>query len=68
MTRKSGDDYAARLYVAFELPDEAINWQTRLELGIARTLYGERVPDAALNYVWDNHQPINTVLPNVFTS
>jgi hypothetical protein len=67
MTRKSGDDYAARVYVAFELPDEAINWQTRLKLGIARTLYGELVPDAALNYVWDNRHPIGTVLPNAFT-
>jgi len=52
MAKKSGDDYAARVYVAFTL---------------ARTIYGDAVPDAALNYVWDNRYPIGTSRPNAYT-
>ncbi|TMW76683.1 DUF3047 domain-containing protein, partial [Thauera sp. UPWRP] len=25
------------------------------------------VPDAALNYVWDNRQPVGTLMPNAYT-
>jgi hypothetical protein len=60
MTRKSGDDYAARLYVAFDMPDSALSAGTRFKLGIARRLFGGQVPDAALNYVWDNRNPVGT--------
>lgn len=58
MTRKSGDDYAARLYVAFDLPDAAMSGGTRFKLGIAKRLFGAAVPDAALNYIWDNRNPV----------
>ncbi|MEJ7777231.1 MAG: DUF3047 domain-containing protein [Sphingomicrobium sp.] len=50
MTRKSGGDYAARLYVAFDMPDSALSAGTRIKLGIARRLFGSNVPDAALAY------------------
>jgi hypothetical protein len=58
MTRKAGDDYAARVYVAFDLPDAAMSEGTRFKLGLARRLFGAAVPDAALNYVWDNRYPV----------
>lgn len=58
MTRKAGDDYAARVYVAFDLPDAAMSGGTRFKLGLARRLFGAAVPDAALNYVWDNRHPV----------
>jgi len=67
MRRKSGDDYAARVYVAFRLPPEALSIMTRAKLRLARSLYGDAVPDAALNYVWDNRQPIGTHMPNAYT-
>lgn len=67
MARKSGDDYAARIYVAFDLPDERLTWGTRLKLALARRLYGDRVPDAAINYVWDNRYPIGTKMSNAYT-
>ncbi len=67
MARKSGDDYAARVYVAFKLPPSMIDFFTRTKLGLARALYGDAVPDAALNYVWDNRYPIGTHLPNAYT-
>ncbi|MEX2352697.1 MAG: DUF3047 domain-containing protein, partial [Gammaproteobacteria bacterium] len=64
MSRKSGDDYAARVYVSFQLPRSAINLATRIKLGLARTIYGDQVPDAAINYVWDNKHPVGTRKPN----
>lgn len=67
MTKKSGDDYAARVYVAFDLEDDALSWGTRLKLGLARNIYGDQVPDAAINYVWDNQQPIDYMQANAYT-
>ena len=67
MTRKSGDDYAARLYVAFDMPDRELSAGTRLKLGIARRLFGAQVPDAALNYVWDNRNPVGTRRNSAYT-
>lgn len=67
MTKKSGDDYAARLYVAFDMPDSAMTAGTRFKLGIARRLFGGNVPDAALNYVWDNRHPSGTRRKSAYT-
>lgn len=68
MARKAGDDYAARLYVAFQVPPKALGWATRAQLAIARQLYGPGVPDAALNYVWDNRHPEGHRAPNAYTA
>ncbi len=67
MTKKSGDDYAARLYVAYDMPDAALSAGTRFKLGIARRLFGANVPDAALNYVWDNRNPVGTRRKSAYT-
>ena len=67
MTRKSGDDYAARIYVAFDIPSSKLNFGTRLKLSLARRLFGQAVPDAALNYVWDNRNPIGTARRSPYT-
>lgn len=67
MATKQGDDYAARVYVAFSLPDSALSFGTRAKLGIARAIYGDQVPDAALNYVWDNTHAVGTRAANAYT-
>jgi hypothetical protein len=67
MKRKSGDDYAARVYVAFSLPPQDMGLIARLSLRAARRLFGDAVPDAAINYVWDNRYPVQTALPNAYT-
>jgi hypothetical protein len=68
MKRKSGDDYAARVYVAFSLPPESMSAMTRLSLSAGRRLFGQDLPDAAINYVWDNRYPVDTALPNAYTN
>ena len=67
MRRKSGDDYAARVYVAFRLPAGSLGAMNRLKLSLARGMFGTAVPDAALNYVWDNRQAVGTELPSSYT-
>lgn len=67
ITRKSGDDYAARVYVAFDMPKSALSAGTRLRLALARRLFGSAVPDAALNYVWDNRTPVGSWRRSAYT-
>jgi rSAM/selenodomain-associated transferase 2 len=66
--RKSGDDYAARVYVAFRYdPERAGIWErTRFEF--YRALYGEYPPGAVINYIWDSRLAKNTALPNAYTN
>lgn len=67
MTTKAGDDYAARVYVSFALPPSELDFLTRAKLKLARSIYGDEVPDAAINYVWDNRYPVGTRKPNAYT-
>ncbi len=67
MTRRRGDDYAARIYLAFDLPAAALSLTDKASLTLARAFYGNRVPDGALNYVWDNRHPVGTHMPNAYT-
>jgi hypothetical protein len=67
MTRKSGDDYAARMYIAFNVEDSALSASTRFKLRMARSLFGKGLPDAALVYVWDNTHPIGTARKSSYT-
>ena len=57
MNIKSGDDYAARVYLTFTVPPEQLGFATRTKLSLARSIYGNQVPDAAINYVWDSSWP-----------
>jgi hypothetical protein len=67
MTQRHGDDYAARLYASLALPEADMSLALRAQLSLARSIWGAAVPDAALNYVWDNRQPIGTERPNAYT-
>lgn len=67
MTAKSGDDFAARVYVFFDLPMEELTFAQRMRMLVARALHGSDVPTAALCYVWDNRHPIGTAMANPYT-
>ncbi len=67
MKTKVGDDYAARVYVALSIPTEKMSFVTRAKLKLGRAIFGDQVPDAALNYVWDNRYPVGTSMPNAYT-
>ena len=67
MTKKTGDDYAARVYLNFDVPSDQLDFGTRTKLALGRTLYGDHLPAAAINYIWDNRHPIGTLQNNVYT-
>lgn len=67
LSTKAGDDYAARVYLTFTLPPDELSFGTRAKLALARSIYGDQVPDAALNYVWDNKHPVGTLQDNAYT-
>jgi len=56
---KSGEDFAARVYVAFDIPDEELSKGDRAKLTIARAVQSF-VPAAAICYVWDNKHPVGS--------
>ncbi len=64
---KAGDDYPARIYVAFRYdPADATTWE-KTKYGAYRLLYGDYPPRAVLNYIWDNRLPPGTTLANAYT-
>ncbi|MDP1613171.1 MAG: DUF3047 domain-containing protein [Sulfuritalea sp.] len=67
MMQKSGDDYAARVYLSFDVAPERLGLGTRMGLALARSIHGDRVPDAAINYIWDNRHAVGTWQPNAYT-
>lgn len=67
MTERSGDDYAARLYLSITIPKEQQSLGLRMQLGLARSIWGDQIPDGAINYVWDNRQPVGTTMANAYT-
>ena len=64
---KPGDDYAARLYVFFDLPLERLSVKDRLSIRAARALSGAEIPAAALCYVWGHAQPAGATGWNPYT-
>lgn len=65
---KKGDDYPARVYVAFRYdPARATAWE-KATYGAYRLFYGTYPPRTALNYIWDNRLPPGTMLDNAYTA
>ena len=49
---RDGDDFAARVYVTFDVPADALPLLERAKLALGRLLYGDDLPAAAICYVW----------------
>lgn len=67
VTVKQGDDYAARLYVLFDLPSSRLSVADRLRLQAARAVSGVEIPAAGLCYVWGRAQPADSTAWNPYT-
>lgn len=65
--KKSGNDFAARVYIAFDMPDSAISAGAKMKLGMARRVLGRDLPDAAVTYVWDNRSPVGVAMKSPYT-
>ncbi|HWU76732.1 MAG TPA: DUF3047 domain-containing protein [Rhodanobacter sp.] len=67
LSKKSGDDFAARVYVFFDVPRSRLSWLQRVKLSVASRSLGHPLPTAALCYVWDNTHAVGTIAPSAFT-
>jgi hypothetical protein len=65
--RKSGDDYPARIYVAFEYDPDKVGFFERAKFKLVKTIYGEYPPIGAINYIWASNAPEGKIVPNAFT-
>ena len=66
--KKEGDDYPARIYVTFEYDASKLNFFEKIKYEIIRLFYGQYPPLAAINYIWESHAPVGTMVPNPFTN
>lgn len=64
---KEGDDFAARVYVSFDVPLETLSFTARAKIKLAQIVYGAHLPTAAICYVWDNRSPVGTSMWNPYT-
>jgi len=64
---KSGDDYPARIYVAFEFQPEKAGFFERAKRKTVEVLFGETLPGNALNYIWANKLPEGDLIANSYT-
>jgi hypothetical protein len=64
---KDGDDYPARIYVAFEFEADKAGFFERAKRKAAAALFGEELPGNALNYIWANRLEQGEIVPNPFT-
>ena len=67
LATKAGDDFAARLYVFFDVPSSELPFADRVRFAFARLLNGGELPTTALCYVWDNRHPVGTSVWSAYT-
>ena len=67
-TTKNGDDFPARIIVAFHYDPVQASLFKRMKYEFVRLIYGRYPPGSALLYVWDNRLPVGTVIDNANTS
>ena len=65
--KRSGDDYSARIYVAFALDEEEASLYERVKHRIIRSIYGKEPPWRAINYIWANRLEKGSHTPNPYT-
>jgi hypothetical protein len=61
-TLKSGDDYAARLYIIFTREAREAPLLIRMSYALMRKIYGEDPPHSSLNYIWANREQSEVVI------
>ncbi|MDX5385100.1 MAG: DUF3047 domain-containing protein, partial [Marinobacter sp.] len=64
---KAGDDYPARIYVAFEFQPDKAGFFERAKRKTVEVMFGETLPGNALNYIWANQLAEQSVVANAFT-
>jgi len=64
---RSGDDFAARVYVLFRFDPARAGLFERVRHEAGRLLFGDDLPMRAMNYVWSRREPAGARWDNPFT-
>ena len=67
VTKKSGDDYPARLYITFQYDSSRVGFFEKAKFETIKLLYGQYPPIGAVNYIWESKSPIGTMVANPYT-
>ena len=67
VTSKKGDDFSARIYITFEYNASNLPFGERVKYKTLRLLGYKDIPLRAINYVWSNKAPVDTIVPNAYT-
>ena len=66
-TQKSGDDFPARVIVAFRYQSDRASLFKRVKYELTQFIYGRYPPGSALVYVWDHQFPVGSMFDNAYT-
>jgi hypothetical protein len=66
--RREGDDYPARIYIAFEDDPKKLSAFEKAKSGAIRLLFGESTPSAVISYIWESKEPIGTIAPAFYST
>ena len=64
---KSGDDYPARIYVAFAFEPESATFIEKLKYKAANAMTEDTLPGSALNYIWANKLAVDQIVTNPYS-
>ncbi|MDR8392932.1 DUF3047 domain-containing protein [Aliifodinibius sp. S!AR15-10] len=67
VTKKSGDDYAARIYVTFDYDKANLGFTDWIKYMFIKTFTSYNIPLRAINYIWANDTEKSRIVPNPFT-
>ena len=63
---KDGDDFSARVYVAFSLGKEKTSLTKFVKRGLLKAFYGDDAPGEAITYIWANKLPAGESVKNPY--
>jgi hypothetical protein len=63
--RKEGDDYAARIYIAFRYEPDRVSTLRKAKFKAAQLLFGD-LPIGAISYIWATETPVSSIVDNPF--
>ena len=67
VTKKSGDDYAARVYIIFEYDLKDLSEDEQSRVNWYKFFKGKLPPLATLNYIWGNKAATGTIVSSPYT-
>ena len=68
VTKKSGDDYAARIYVMFDYDVKDLPEAEQSRVGWYKFFNGKLPPLATINYIWANKADVGNIVSSAYTS